>query len=115
MPIDTHVSDSYDVKQPEPEKEKPAEIVTSECPRELSRRYTQKSVEALASIIDDPLSSRKDIISAANALLDRAHGKAHQSHEVKSAMTINVVCPIPATPNSVAIEKSGLVIDHEQT
>lgn len=90
-------------------------------PRELAKSATRMAVEALIKVVNDPLSSDKAIIAAANSLLDRAHGKSHQSHEIRSDMTLNIIMPIEAPPNSLkhanptALESGSMLIEHEST
>ena len=47
---------------------------------ELARQHTAAAVETLVSIMTDPKSAPAARVSAANALLDRGHGKPPQFH-----------------------------------
>lgn len=80
--------------------------------RELARAATPVAVRALVEIVGDEGASASARISAATALLDRGHGKPHQSHEVTGSMSITVQCAIPAPPNSI---ERGVVINNNET
>jgi hypothetical protein len=41
----------------------------------LAREYTERAIETIAGVMDDWTAEDRDRIAAANALLDRAHGK----------------------------------------
>jgi hypothetical protein len=47
---------------------------------ELARQHTAAAVETLVSIMTNPKSAPAARVSAANALLDRGHGKPPQFH-----------------------------------
>jgi aminopeptidase N len=47
---------------------------------ELARQHTTAAVETLVSIMTNPKSAPAARVSAANALLDRGHGKPPQFH-----------------------------------
>lgn len=51
--------------------------------RELAREYTQKSVLALARVLDDPEAPHVAVVKAAEALLDRGHGRPTQHIEAR--------------------------------
>jgi hypothetical protein len=40
-----------------------------------ARDHTERAVEVIASIMDDPLAEHRDRLKAANDILDRGHGK----------------------------------------
>ena len=69
--------------------------------RELAKAATVYAVKALVDIVTDDNAAAGVKIAAATALLDRAHGKAHQSTTVNGSMSLTVVCAIPHTPNSI--------------
>lgn len=46
---------------------------------DLAREHTPKAIETLAAIMNDEKATRTTRIAAANALLDRAHGRPAQS------------------------------------
>ena len=68
--------------------------------RELADAATPAAIRALVDVVENPHSTAGAKISAANSLLDRAHGKAHQSTTVQGGVTYNIVSAIPAPPNS---------------
>jgi hypothetical protein len=41
----------------------------------LAREHTERAIKTLAAVMDDDIAEDRDRISAANALLDRGHGK----------------------------------------
>lgn len=41
----------------------------------LARKHTEKAINVLAEVMDDPFAENKERIAAANSLLDRGHGK----------------------------------------
>ena len=41
----------------------------------LAREHTERAIETIANVMDDWTAEDRDRIAAANALLDRAHGK----------------------------------------
>ncbi len=45
----------------------------------LAREYDGEAIAVIKSIMDDPLAEPKDRLKAAEALLDRGHGKAAQA------------------------------------
>ncbi len=45
----------------------------------LARDYDTEAIQVIKSIMDDPLAEPKDRLKAAEALLDRGHGKAAQA------------------------------------
>ena len=51
----------------------------------LAREHTERAIETIANVMNDWTAEDRDRISAANALLDRAHGKP-----------INAVIQVPA-------------------
>ena len=40
-----------------------------------ARDHTERAVEVIASIMDDPMAEHRDRLKAANDILDRGHGK----------------------------------------
>lgn len=58
----------------------------SEDVRELARAATPQAIRALIEIVQDSDASYGARISAASALLDRAHGKPHQSVDMQAAI-----------------------------
>lgn len=46
---------------------------------ELARRHTEKAIEVMAEVMQDPFAENRDRLKAANDLLDRGHGKAAQA------------------------------------
>lgn len=54
--------------------------------RELARAATPQAIKALIEIVQDSDASYGARISAASALLDRAHGKPHQSVDMQAAI-----------------------------
>ena len=77
---------------------------------ELARSLTRDCIQTLGEIVTDRYSATTSRISAATALLDRAHGKPHQSSSVQGGLTFNVVCNIPALPNSA---RNPITIEHD--
>jgi len=80
--------------------------------------------EALASGVDEALaalrrimdSGKSDaaIVSAANAILDRAKGKPVQTTQVNKSVAYTIVSAIPAPPNSLTtIEADKITCDDE--
>ena len=55
--------------------------------KEAASVYTASAVAILAEIMQDPEHPAAARVSAANALLDRAHGKPKQTVDVDGAMT----------------------------
>lgn len=45
----------------------------------LAREHTSRAIQALADVLDSDFSEPREVIAAANALLDRAHGKPSQA------------------------------------
>lgn len=45
----------------------------------LARRHTEKAIETIALVMDDPFAENKDRLKAAEVLLDRGHGKPNQA------------------------------------
>lgn len=41
----------------------------------LAREHTEKAVQVLVDVMDDPLAEHRDRLKAANDILDRGHGK----------------------------------------
>lgn len=41
----------------------------------LAREHTERAVEVIAEILNDPLAEPRDRIKAADSILDRGHGK----------------------------------------
>ncbi len=76
--------------------------------KEAASVYTSDAVAILAQIMQDPEHPAAARVSAANALLDRAHGKPKQSMEVDGAMvgalTVTYVSA-PAGPEPVPSEE----------
>lgn len=84
-----------------PDSDDIAELAKSATPALFKR-----AVElALASF--DPRLVR----DVAQLAADRAHGKPHQSTSVSGGATINIICNIPNTPNS--IKQASPLIEHE--
>lgn len=54
--------------------------------RELARAATPQAIRALVEIVQDDDASASSRIAAASALLDRAHGKPHQSMDLLAAV-----------------------------
>jgi len=75
--------------------------------RELALHATPAAMQALYDIVSNEEQTATARISAATALLDRGHGKPHQSLNVQGGLTFNLICAIPAAPNSIK------TIDHE--
>jgi hypothetical protein len=78
------------------------ELPETDDVRELAKAATPASVRALADIVMDNSASPQARIAAATALLDRGHGKPHQSQTIEGTMSLIVQCAIPSTPNSEA-------------
>jgi len=55
--------------------------------KEVAGQYTEAAVLALADIMADESQPSSARVSAANSLLDRAHGKPSQSVDVSGDMT----------------------------
>ena len=77
------------------------ELPDTDDVRELAKAATPLAIKALVDILRDPDAKDSSIIAAANSLLDRAHGKAHQSASISAHMQLTVVCAIHHTPNSL--------------
>lgn len=45
----------------------------------LAREHTEKAIDTIVSVMDDPFAENKDRIRAAETILDRGHGKAAQA------------------------------------
>lgn len=45
----------------------------------LARQHSSRAIQALADVMDSDFSEPREVIAAANALLDRAHGKPTQA------------------------------------
>lgn len=45
----------------------------------LARTHSERAIQALADVLDSDFSEPREVIAAANALLDRAHGKPSQA------------------------------------
>lgn len=76
--------------------------------KEAASVYSASAVETLAEIMQDPEHPAAARVSAANALLDRAHGKPKQSVDVdgvlNGALTVTYV-NAPAGPAPVPSEE----------
>lgn len=46
---------------------------------EMARAYTERAMNTLVSIMEDPFAEDKDKIKAADSVLDRGHGKPTQA------------------------------------
>lgn len=62
------------------------QLPDSDDVRELARAATPQAIRALVAIVQDDEASPNARISAASALLDRAHGKPHQSVDMTAAI-----------------------------
>lgn len=62
------------------------ELPATEDIKELARAATPQAIRALIEIVQDSDASHGARISAATALLDRAHGKPHQSVDMTAAV-----------------------------
>jgi len=76
--------------------------------KELARAATPAAIQALCDVLESDSAPFASKVAAANAILDRAHGKPHQSSTVQGGVTFNIISAIPSPPNS-------RVIDHEPT
>ena len=45
----------------------------------LARNHTEKAIETVADVLNDPFAENKDRLKAAELMLDRGHGKAAQA------------------------------------
>lgn len=45
----------------------------------LARQHTEKAIDTIVSVMDDPFAENKDRIRAAETILDRGHGKPSQA------------------------------------
>jgi hypothetical protein len=45
----------------------------------LARQHTERAVETIAEVMNDPFAENKDRLKAAEAILDRGHGKPNQA------------------------------------
>lgn len=62
--------------------------------RSLARQHTEKALNTLAGIMNEPSAPHAARVSAANSLLDRGWGKAEQ--RIESDTTIRYVADVPA-------------------
>lgn len=46
---------------------------------QLARKYTEEAIRVVASVLKDPEAKHADRLKAAEILLERGHGRAHQS------------------------------------
>jgi HEAT repeat protein len=45
----------------------------------LARQHTERAIDTLVEVMDDPFAENRERITAANSLLDRGHGKPNQA------------------------------------
>lgn len=45
----------------------------------LARAHTEKAIETIAEVMNDPFAENKDRLKASETLLDRGHGKPNQA------------------------------------
>jgi hypothetical protein len=50
--------------------------------KEIAGQYTDAAIKTLAAIMDDPTQPSAARVAAAGQLLDRGHGRAHQSQDL---------------------------------
>jgi len=71
--------------------------------KEVAGQYTEAAVLALADIMADESQPSSARVSAANSLLDRAHGKPSQSVDVSGDMTFQgLTVTVTRSPDDAA-------------
>jgi hypothetical protein len=45
----------------------------------LARQHTEKAIERIVDVLEDPFADNKDVLKAADMILDRGHGKPNQA------------------------------------
>ena len=45
----------------------------------LARQHTEKAIEVVVEVMNDPFAENKDRLKAADTILDRGHGKPNQA------------------------------------
>lgn len=45
----------------------------------LARQHTEKAIDRIVDILEDPFAEDKDVLKAADMILDRGHGKPNQA------------------------------------
>lgn len=45
----------------------------------LAREHTERAIETIADVMNDPFAENRDRLKAAEAILDRGHGKPNQA------------------------------------
>lgn len=46
---------------------------------DMAREHTEQAIQTIAEVMNDPFAENRDRLAAANAMLDRGHGKAAQA------------------------------------
>ena len=67
--------------------------------RELARKYTVEAIETLVEIMRDAQCTPAVRVAAANALLDRGHGRPPQAIETSNGTTLVVMTGIGRAPD----------------
>lgn len=75
--------------------------------REAAQTYSAQAVETLAEVMRDPKAPFLARIAASNSLLDRAHGRPHQSVEVAGGPMV-AADPAALIALSEAMERSRM-------
>jgi hypothetical protein len=65
----------------------------------LARRYTKEAIKTLATIMRDESYTPAVRVAAANALLDRGHGRPPQAIETSHGTTLVVMTGISRAPD----------------
>lgn len=73
--------------------------------REAAQEYSEQAINTLAVIMQDSKAPAVARIAASNAILDRAHGRPHQSIEVESGQVV-AADPAALIALSEAMERS---------
>lgn len=45
----------------------------------LARQHTEKAIDRVVEVMNDPFAENKDVLKAADMILDRGHGKPNQA------------------------------------
>ena len=45
----------------------------------LARQHTEKAIDTLVEVMEDPFAENRERLTAANSILDRGHGKPNQA------------------------------------
>ena len=59
--------------------------------RSLARSHTESALRVLSSIMNEPSAPHAARVAAANSLIDRGWGRAHQSIEISGDVKHNVI------------------------